>query len=67
MNENKGHTATLVNSDALCVSFDPPGFRHTKDNTISYCFTLFIFGRPCHFSSVSLTLKNNLFIQLWRR
>ena len=36
MNENEGHTATLVNSDALCVSFDPPGFRHAKDNTISY-------------------------------
>ena len=41
-----------------------------KDNTVSYCFTLFICGRPCHLSSFrqySWTLfssENSLFIQL---
>ena len=46
---------------------DQPG-----DNTISYCFTLFIRGGPCHLSSPNSVLEtlfsseNSLFIQLWK-
>ena len=39
-----------------------------KDNKISYCFMLFIFGGPCHLSSVLGTIfssENRFFSQLW--
>ena len=38
--------------------------------TISYCFTLFMFGGPCHLSIFKQTLfscENSLFIRLWKR
>ena len=34
-----------------------------KDNTISHCFTLFIFGGPCHLSSFRQCYGNIIFPQ----
>ena len=44
-----------------------------KDKAISYCFTLFISGRPCHLSSFKhcsgtlFSSKNSLFIRWWKK